>query len=377
LVASPSATAWGSAGWGRGGPDETHRGSTAVDADAHAEPLDAPCALDVGRVLLHEGEDAEAGEHGAFGVVLVGPRHAEVSADAVTLVRLHGPAVLLDGATHDRDALPDESLRLLGSESLAECSRPDDVGEEDRHGTDLVGERCLRRRRWRSGFGQQRQGWRRGGERGVLEEDRALELLESRAGVDSQLVAQSRPRVAERLERLGLSARPVEREHELTSKALAQRMLGDQRLQLADELVVAAEGEVRVDPKLQRGDAKLFEAKDRRLGERLVREVRERCAAPEREPLAQPVSRAPEVLVRERATTALEELLEALDVDRSGRGLHRVAARPRHQHLRWEHSPKTRHQRGERVRRRLRCVVAPEVFDEAVARDDLVGSQEQ
>ena len=60
-------------------------------------------------------------------------------------------------------------------------------------------------------------------------------------------------------------------------------MLGDERLELADELVVAPEREVRVDPELDRRQPDLLEPGDRRLGEALVGEVGERRAAPQRQ----------------------------------------------------------------------------------------------
>ena len=60
-------------------------------------------------------------------------------------------------------------------------------------------------------------------------------------------------------------------------------MLGDDRLELSDELAVAPELEVGVDPRRERAQPQLLEAGDLRLGELLVGEVRERGPAPERE----------------------------------------------------------------------------------------------
>ena len=61
----------------------------------------------------------------------------------------------------------------------------------------------------------------------------------------------------------------------------------DERLELGDELCVAPEREVRLDALLERDGAQLLEPRDLRLRERLVEEVGERGAAPERERLAQ------------------------------------------------------------------------------------------
>ena len=121
----------------------------------------------------------------------------------------------------------------------------------------------------------------------ILLQDRSLERLERRGRVDAELLDQRAPRLLVGLERLGLSARPVQREHQLTAQPLAQRVLRDETLELADELRMAAEREIGLDPLLERREAKLLEADDRGLGELLVGEVRQRRAAPERERLAE------------------------------------------------------------------------------------------
>ena len=58
-------------------------------------------------------------------------------------------------------------------------------------------------------------------------------------------------------------------------------MLVDEHFELPDELTVPTQGEVCLDAQLERSQAKLFEAKDFRLHERLVREVGESRPAPE------------------------------------------------------------------------------------------------
>ena len=85
---------------------------------------------------------------------------------------------------------------------------------------------------------------------------------------------------------LRLPARPVQRRHQIPPQTLAERVLGDQCLELSDQLVVAPEREVGVDPQLDRCQPDLLEPGDRRLGEALVGEVRERRAPPQRQRLA-------------------------------------------------------------------------------------------
>ena len=79
------------------------------------------------------------------------------------------------------------------------------------------------------------------------------------------------------LERLGLAPRAVEREHQLAAERLAQRVLADERLELADHVAVPPELEIGVDALPQRDEPELLEAADLRLRE--VLEARTRRAA--------------------------------------------------------------------------------------------------
>jgi hypothetical protein len=69
-------------------------------------------------------------------------------------------------------------------------------------------------------------------------------------------------------------------------QVLAQRVLGDERLQLAHQVGVAAARQVRVDARLERRPAQLLQPRDLDLRERLEGEVGERRPAPERQRLA-------------------------------------------------------------------------------------------
>ena len=120
----------------------------------------------------------------------------------------------------------------------------------------------------------------RGGDRRILVEDRPLELLQIRARLEAELSVELAARLAVCLERLGLAARPVEGEHQLRAQPLAGWVIGNQPLELRDQRLVPPEGEVGVDPILDRDEPPLLESRDLVLGERLVREVGERRAAP-------------------------------------------------------------------------------------------------
>ena len=85
-------------------------------------------------------------------------------------------------------------------------------------------------------------------------------------------------------------ARAVQREHALRVQPLAERMGGDERVELGDHLGVPARGQVGLDGRLRRARPQLVEPADLRSGEWLVGEVGERIPVPQRERLARPPS---------------------------------------------------------------------------------------
>jgi hypothetical protein len=80
---------------------------------------------------------------------------------------------------------------------------------------------------------------------------------------------------------------------------------------------VPAEGEQRLDPGLERGQAQLLEPLDLDPCERLEGQVGKRIAAPERERLVERLHRACGVVLRELLAPAFEEALERVDVELS------------------------------------------------------------
>ena len=74
--------------------------------------------------------------------------------------------------------------------------------------------------------------------------------------------------------------------HEDGPRPLAERVLENERLDLSDELGMAAEREVGLEPALERLQAELFEAGNLGLSERLLGEIGKRRPAPEVESFA-------------------------------------------------------------------------------------------
>ena len=150
-----------------------------------------------------------------------------------------------------------------------------------------------------------------------MAEDRLLEILESGAGVETELVDEACPGRAVNLERVGLTAAAVEREHLERPEPFAQGMRCGQLLQLSDRLAVAPAGQVGVDPPFERREPQLVEPGRRRPKHVTVGDVGERLAAPQRERLAQQLRRFLGMAVFERACTVRREPLEPVQVERA------------------------------------------------------------
>ena len=144
------------------------------------------------------------------------------------------------------------------------------------------------------------------------------------ARVDAQLLSQELPGPLVGLQRLGLAPRAIQTQQQLPVQPLLQRVLSDQRLQLGDQLGVAAEGQVGLDPDLQDGQVPLGEPGALGLGERLVGELRQRPATPQPERLAQP-GRCQLRHPAERLGALVGEPLEAGQVQLVGVQLQQVA----------------------------------------------------
>jgi hypothetical protein len=149
-----------------------------------------------------------------------------------------------------------------------------------------------------------------------------VQRAQLRTRLDAELIDQQPPAGREDVERLGLAAGAVQREHQLPTQALAQRVLGDQRLELRGDLAVTAQSQPRLHVVLEGGDPLLLQAPDRLLGPRLVAQVGERRAAPQRQRLGQHVGG---VLRAGRLPRAGRQLLEARDVQLLGTDPRHVA----------------------------------------------------
>ena len=217
-------------------------------------------------------------------------------------------------------------------------------------------------------------GW--SGKRGILVEHLPFECLQLGAGLDSEALDERLARGAVRGERIGLPPGPVEREHLLRSEALAVRVLHHERVELVDQVGVAAERQVRIDPIFERSQALLLELGRGSGTERRAVELGQRRAAPERERLVQRLGSSSRF---GRVACLCTECRERLQVERARLELEYVPRRTRSQ--RCTVFPERLAQAGDvhlqRRARRLRRRVAPQLIDQSLARHDAVCLQQE
>ena len=108
-------------------------------------------------------------------------------------------------------------------------------------------------------------------------------------------------------------------------KALAERMLDRQRIQLGDHLAVPPSPHVRLDPGLERGQAELAEAGDLTVEKPVGLDIGVRMAPPHRQRLPQPRGRRVGVLGRHRRPVGV---LERSGIDRRRRAIQTVGRPP-------------------------------------------------
>ena len=156
-----------------------------------------------------------------------------------------------------------------------------------------------------------------------------MQLAQPRARLDAELVDQRAAGRLVGLERVGLAAGPVERHEQLAPQALAQRLLWTSASSSATSSAPrpsARSASTRSSSATSRSSS---EARDLGLAERLVGEVGQRPAAPQRERLSQ--RRAPPWPGPGRACGLGEEPLEAVQVELVPADPQLVARRPGHE----------------------------------------------
>ena len=186
------------------------------------------------------------------------------------------------------------------------------------------------------------------------------------------------------LERLSLPTGAIQRQHELASQPLPERMPCQLGLELADEVVMVSERQVGVHAILQGASMQLLEARDLRLGKRLVPELGERRTAPQSQCAVKRPARGARIAVRQSPPTGVQQCLKPLDIELLGLdaqhvpGEQRVTTTLRAPVVRPGSRPaQPRNGHLESPDRLLAVLAAPQLIDQVVARHHLVGIQQQ
>ena len=209
----------------------------------------------------------------------------------------------------------------------------------------------------------------------ILGEHRALQFAQRGTRVDAELLGENRSRAGVRGDRIGLPVTAIQRDHQLAPHALTERVGSDECLELADELVVQAEGKVALHAFFESGEVGLVEAHDLRLGERFVAQVGEGWAAPQCQRFVQRVGRVLRTVCGELAATACHQSVEAVHVDHIRIDLEQVARPAAHDDqagrvLQGASQCGYVHLQSAEVL--LACVVTPNAGDQAFAGDHAI-----
>ena len=287
----------------------------------------AQLRLERGDRVGHDVRDAARGADCPGGVVLVRLVDAEGRERCVAGKHLgHSSVTPEEGADLGEDP-PLDHPQALGVELGVASGDLVELHVDDAHEApvcDAARDRVGTRGCW---------GGRRGDsgrvERGVVAQDRPLELAQRRTRLEPVLVAQQRAELAIAGERIGLAPGPVQREQALALQPLAQGLCRSESVELGHQIRMGAERELGIHALLEHRQAALLESRDLDLREPRVGELGEGRSAPERERGAERVDRDVRVALCQRSPCLGREAFEALGVDLVVGGLERVARRSR------------------------------------------------
>ena len=177
------------------------------------------------------------------------------------------------------------------------------------------------------------------------------------------------------MQRVGLPAAAIQREHQLAAQPLTKHVLGDQRLELCHQLEMAAGRQIGVDPILQRRQPQLLQPGDLALRERLAPQIGQRLPPPQRQRITQ--HRPSDHRDPPARTRPLDQQLKPRHVDLIRRRAQQIPRRPRPDPLSPQQLAQRRHMPVQRVLRATRRILTPQRLDQLRARDHLTTTQQQ
>ena len=161
------------------------------------------------------------------------------------------PSTRGTGERHDRHCRLGGVRGQPADHLVDELGAADEVGDVRRELAE-----CLPRRRERPARDAGRLGRV---QRRILGQDPLVQLTDLHAGLQAHLVDEQRAQPGVGVEGVGLAVRAVEGQHQLVPEAFAEAVFGRERGELAHQLGVPAEGQLGVDPSLERVQALFFQ----------------------------------------------------------------------------------------------------------------------
>jgi hypothetical protein len=213
--------------------------------------------------------------------------------------------------------------------------------------------------------------------RDVVAQDRALELSQLLARLQAQLVGEQRPGALIRGQRVGLPFGAIEREHELAPVPFPERLLLGETLDLRNELDMASEGEVGVDPLLDADEPELVEPPRLERKRTARRHVCEGTPAPEPEGGVEALGGQPGRIPAHRLLPLAQQSLELVDVEPFRLGCKGIARGLRQHGIPPEGGAQARDVRPQRRVGPGGRIPFPELVGEAVAGDSAAGLEQQ
>ena len=160
-------------------------------------------------------------------------------------------------------------------------------------------------------------------------------------------------------------------------QVLAKRLLSHGSLQLGDQIRVAPYRELGLDPRLERSPTPLLQAGYFGLRKRLVGKIRKRWPPPQAERLPQCLGSALRVSPH-LGQAPRHQLLKAVDIPLPGAEVQPVPApMSLEPSVSTQRLPQRRHLVLNHLVRRRGRRLSPQLLHQAIARDQLVGAQEQ
>jgi hypothetical protein len=158
-------------------------------------------------------------------------------------------------------------------------------------------------------------------------------LLQRRARLDAELLDQRPAGRPVGGQCFCLPAAAVQSDHQLLVQSFAQRMGSNERLKLADDIRVAAEGQISFNPVLGRANPQFLQARDLHLREWLAAEIGQGPAAPQRQRRAKIRSRPAGGVCRQRLSSLFDQAFKTVHVellvrDPEKEGMHLAGSTP-------------------------------------------------